>query len=106
MAIAESIVNFLDEKQVDYGVVRHAHTDFSMETAEAAHVSGELVAKGVVLKDGEGYLLAVLPATHTLHTEMLGDQLGRVAGKVVANDLDTALLSNDFDLDIAPGRIA
>jgi Ala-tRNA(Pro) deacylase len=35
-----------------------------MRTAEASHVSGERLAKAVVLRRDGGYMLAVLPASH------------------------------------------
>ena len=58
---------------VEYQVVNHPMTASSSETAQSAHVSGNRIAKSVVLRDGEGYLLAVLPATHHLSLEMLQD---------------------------------
>jgi Ala-tRNA(Pro) deacylase len=36
----------------------------SMRTAQACHVPGNCLAKGVLLRDESGYRLAMLPATH------------------------------------------
>ncbi len=77
MTIAPSVKNYLGEQEIDYQVVTHPHTVASMESAEAAHVSGEGLAKAVVLKDDEGYLLAVMPATYKLTLGELHDVLGR-----------------------------
>lgn len=77
MTISPSVKKYLAKQDVDYEVVTHPHTRASMESAEAAHVSGEGLAKAVVLKDDAGYLLAVMPATYKLTLGELHDVLGR-----------------------------
>jgi Ala-tRNA(Pro) deacylase len=77
MAVVASVARFLDQRRVDYRVVTHLHTDSSSETAEAAHVSGDRIAKAVLLKDARGYCLAVIPATHDLRLDALNDRLER-----------------------------
>ncbi|WP_218578247.1 aminoacyl-tRNA deacylase [Vineibacter terrae] len=49
---------------VDFDVVQHAATRSASRTAEASHVPGGKIAKAVLLRDTEGYTLAVLPASH------------------------------------------
>jgi len=51
-------------KNIAYNVVEHEPTKSSMRTAETCRVSGDCVAKAVVLRDEYGYVLAVLPASH------------------------------------------
>jgi len=82
MSMASNVRNFLDRTGIHYSVDRHPYASTSMLTAQVAHVSGEQVAKGVLLKDAAGYLLAVVPATHHVRIGNLDDQLGR--------DLETA----------------
>ena len=77
MAVVASVARLLDMRRVDYRVVTHLHSDTSSETAEAAHVSGDRIAKGVLLKDGSGYCLAVIPATHDLKLDVLNDRIER-----------------------------
>ncbi len=77
MAIAESIKHYLENHGVKYDVIVHTHTSSSMRTAEAAHVPGDKLAKTVVLHDADGYLMAVLPATHHLDVERLSEALKR-----------------------------
>jgi Ala-tRNA(Pro) deacylase len=68
VAIARTVLGHLEENRIAYEQAAHSHTFTSQETAEAAHVSGERLAKGVLLETAEGeYLLAVLPATHVVH---------------------------------------
>ena len=64
MAVAITLKDYLETEGVRYDLIEHPYSVTSMRTAFEAHVSGEDVAKGVVLHDGEDYLLAVVPATH------------------------------------------
>jgi Ala-tRNA(Pro) deacylase len=57
--------------------VTHPKTQSASRTAQACHVSGDCVAKGVLVKDTEGYLLAVIPASHHLEMERLSRLTGR-----------------------------
>lgn len=78
MAIPKTITDYLDEGDITYGVVVHSLSEgSSMQTAEAAHVSGEKIAKGVVLKDSQGYVLAVVPGTHVIEIDKVRDLTGR-----------------------------
>ena len=77
MAIAATIERYLAGQGISYEVVAHRHTGDSLHTAEAAHVSGESVAKAVVLEDEQGYVVAVLPATYKLKIGELHDFTGR-----------------------------
>ncbi len=77
MTISVTVKQHLDDRGIDYDVIKHDPTGGSMETAHAAHVSGESMAKAVVLKDHDGYLLAVMPATYKLTVGEVYDVLGR-----------------------------
>ena len=72
MAIAPTFEKYLATKNVVYDVVAHEPTKSSMRTAEACRVSGDRVAKAVVLRDEYGYVLAILPASH--HIRLAGPQ--------------------------------
>jgi len=48
----------------------------SARTAEACRISGDRLAKAIVLRHNSGYMLAVLPASHYLRLSDLRDQLG------------------------------
>jgi Ala-tRNA(Pro) deacylase len=77
MAIPPTVLAFLESADVDYLIHRHSHTATSLQSAYSAHVPAEQIAKGVLLKDEEGYLLAVIPADNTLEVEMLNYLLDR-----------------------------
>ena len=65
MTLAPTLQKHLDQN-VTYDVICHEPTTTSMRTAEASHVSGECLAKAVVLRRDGGYMLAVLPASQSL----------------------------------------
>jgi len=86
MGIPNTVSEFLHSHEVDFTVVPHRPTVTSMETAEAAHVPGDAVAKAVVLEDGERYVLAVIPATHRLDAIALEGLLDREVRMVGEQD--------------------
>jgi Ala-tRNA(Pro) deacylase len=48
----------------------------STRTAQACHVSGDCLAKAIVLRHDGGYMLAVLPASHHIRLTDLKRQVG------------------------------
>jgi Ala-tRNA(Pro) deacylase len=76
MAIAPTLAKYLAAKKVEYHVLAHEPTQSSMRTAEASHISGDCLLKGVLLRDEIGYTLAVLPASHHIRLGDLKRQLG------------------------------
>ena len=71
MTIASKLENYLQQRGIEYEEVTHPHSEYSMETAEKAHVHGDALAKGVLVKDYDGYLLVVLPADYHVELESL-----------------------------------
>ena len=77
MAIAETLQRFLALQSVKYDLVPHPHTGSSHETAEAAHVSEDHIAKAVIVRDAAGYAMVVVPASHWVEVEHLRKELNR-----------------------------
>jgi Ala-tRNA(Pro) deacylase len=77
MALSSKLENYLQNRNIDYQVTTHVHSDHSMETAEKAHVHGDALAKGVLVKDGSDFLLVVLPADYVVEVGSLKNLLGR-----------------------------
>jgi Ala-tRNA(Pro) deacylase len=75
MAIAPILQKHLD-RNVTYDVLTHDPTMSSSRTAQACHVSGERLAKAIVLRHDGRYLLAILPATHHVRLADLKTQIG------------------------------
>ena len=76
MAIAKTLQKYLTSKRVKYDVIAHEPTNSSMRTAEACHISGDRLAKAVLLRDEMGYVIAVLPASHHIRLADLRQQFG------------------------------
>lgn len=76
MAIAPTLAKYLAANNVEYDVLAHEPTQSSMRTAQACHISGDRLAKAVLLRDETGYALAVLPASHHIRLSDLKSQFG------------------------------
>lgn len=100
MSISATLQACLHDKGCQYELVRHPHTFNSMETAEAAHIPGDRLAKTVLLEDRLGYVAAVLPSTHHLRLGELWLQTGRHL--VLAREPDLRTLFQDCDVGAIP----
>jgi Ala-tRNA(Pro) deacylase len=88
MPIATTVGDALAFEGVDFDLLRHAETHSAAETARAAGITPEKLAKAVLLKDSNGYLLAVLPATRVLDIGVLQQELHRPLEIADEYDLD------------------
>jgi Ala-tRNA(Pro) deacylase len=77
MAIANTLISYLQERGIQYDLVEHKHTATAVASAHAANVPAHQVAKAVVLCDDDGYVLSVLPANHSLEINWVNRELGR-----------------------------
>lgn len=87
MSIAIMLEEFLEEQGIQYDLIQHEPTMSTGRTAEATHISGNRLAKGVLLKDGRGYVLAVLPATHHIRMADLEAQTNRRLSMACEKDM-------------------
>lgn len=100
MTIAKRLQKFMEEHDVEYDVVMHRPTPSSSKTAQVSHVSGHRIAKGVVLKDEDGYTLAVLPATRHVRLNALQEWLHR--NFALASEEEIGEIFADCDLGAIP----
>jgi Ala-tRNA(Pro) deacylase len=77
MAIAITLQQFLEAQNVPFEVLEHKRTGCSQRTADASHVPSECVAKGVVVKHKDGYILTIVPASRQVRLEEVGRLLER-----------------------------
>jgi Ala-tRNA(Pro) deacylase len=99
MAIAQRLQDYLQASQVAYSLLRHPRAVTSQESARLAEVPDDHLAKGVVLKDAQGYLLLVLPANHHLRLHACRELLQRELE--LASEAELAELFPDC----APGAV-
>lgn len=77
MGIPNNIRNFLHQAQRPYEVMRHPRTRTLPQAADACRLTlGDLV-RAVMLVDGRGLLMAVLPADHLVDFEAIHRVTGR-----------------------------
>lgn len=100
MAMAMTLQDYLARWGVEYEVLSHPHTASSLETAQAAHVPGDQLAKCVMMEDYRGYLMVVVPASHQVEFSMLDDQLDRRLE--LATEEELADIFTDCELGAIP----
>ena len=72
----QRLEEFLGAKQAKYGVVTHTGAVTAQEQAALTHTPGRSFAKVVVVKERDGFVLAVLPATSLLDLDRLKGLIG------------------------------
>lgn len=100
MAISLTLQQYLEDNGIRYDVMPHTFTNSSMNTAQATRVPGDQLAKSIILEDDNGYLMAVLPATHHIELGRLSMQLNRKLG--LATEQEIGKLFSDCDLGAIP----
>jgi len=100
MTIAAKVQRYLDQQGIDYEVVEHPRTMSSSRTAQAGHISGERLAKAVVLKSEGGFTMAVLPACCHIRLGDIQDCLERPVG--LATESEVGQLFGDCELGAIP----
>jgi Ala-tRNA(Pro) deacylase len=94
------VADFLAEQHVPFETVLHPPAFTAQNRAKFLHLPGRQVAKSVLLKGPEGFLLAVLPATHHVDTVVLAETLG---GPVrLANADEIAETIRDCEWGVVP----
>jgi Ala-tRNA(Pro) deacylase len=94
------IADFLAQERVAFEPLPHPPAFTAQKRAKSLHVAGSRVAKSVLLRGPGGYLLAVLPATHTVDTDVLAGALG---GPVrLAGDREIAEVFRDCEWGVVP----
>lgn len=97
MAIPPRVQSYLDSAGVAYALLGHPYASSALASAEAAHVSGEYVAKGVLLESRNRYLLALLPATRQIDLGALHHRFGQLWGLATEREIGVVFP------DCAPG---
>ena len=77
MTIAATQQRYLVQQRAEYDLMLHPHTESSHETAEAAHIPEDYIAKAVVVKDAADYAMVIIPANRWLQMDELRNELQR-----------------------------
>ena len=100
MAISQKLRNYMNRCGVAFEEVAHRPTMHAAEAAEASHIPGRRVAKGVLVRAGDEYVLAVVPASRRVRLEQLERWLGRPVD--LADELESTHLFADCQLGAIP----
>jgi Ala-tRNA(Pro) deacylase len=96
-----NVQEFLRQRDVPFQMMDHRPTYNAQSLAQAVHVSGEEVAKTVLLRAGEDYMLAVVPATHTIDLHGVEELVG-VEDVDLATEAECGYRFNDCELGALP----
>lgn len=100
MGIALTLKQYLDASQIPYALETHKPTKTSLATAHACDIASEDLAKGVLARCKDGYILAIVPASHQLDLNRLGGWLGQPVSLAAESDLDVVF--RDCESGCAP----
>ena len=94
------VPEFLLERRVPFETLLHPPAFTAQKRARFLHLPGREVAKAVLLRGPDGFILAVLPATHHVDAERLAGLLG---GPVrLADDDEIAKVFCDCEWGVVP----
>ena len=99
MSVAGTVAKYLIDRGVAYDVVSHSPTERASASAETSHVSGDRLAKAVVLRGGDGFMLAVLPASRHIRFKELRELLGSDVDMANEEQVETLFV------DCEPGAV-
>ena len=100
MAIAGRLEKYLRERKVKYKLVGHPHSEYSQDTAEKAHIPGDALAKGILVKDADEYLLVVLPADYHIELDSLKKLLEQDVAMV--DEVTLGVVFSDCEVGAVP----
>ncbi|TKC79242.1 YbaK/EbsC family protein [Trinickia terrae] len=100
MSMSATLQDCLRNKGSRYEILRHPYSHSSIETAAAAHIPGDRLAKTVLFEDEHGYLAAVLPSTYAVRLSELWSKTGRRLA--LAKEVDLRELFKDCEYGALP----
>jgi Ala-tRNA(Pro) deacylase len=95
------VERWLQQRGATFEVLQHEPVFSAQEMAQVVHVSGENVAKTVLLKTDDRFVLAVVPATHYIQFDLACEVL-RVQHVELARELDCARVFPDCEVGALP----
>ncbi|PJA78947.1 MAG: deacylase [Nitrospirae bacterium CG_4_9_14_3_um_filter_51_5] len=77
MPILKRLQEYLGGHKITYELIRHQEAYTASEMAHTLHISGRILAKVVIVKTDERFVMAVLPSNCKVDFERLADVLGK-----------------------------
>jgi len=95
------IQDYLTEHGKEFAIHEHPPAYTAQEVAAEEHVSGNMLAKTVVVKAGKNHAMCVLPASYKLDMEKIASALG-VKKVRLADEEEMAKLFGDAEVGAEP----
>src|SRR2546430_14561469 len=89
MSISKQLIDYLNQNNVEYGILHHVEAVTAQRIAQAEHIKGRHHAKVVMIRSGDQRLMTVLPADHQIDLE----KVEKVIGKSVSLDRESEFKS-------------
>lgn len=96
-----NVQQFLAGQGKPFEVIEHPSTFTASHMAQAVHVAGDLVAKSVVAKADDQYVLLILPATCRVDLDSVREALGAQCLEL-ADEREFAMLFPECELGAVP----
>jgi Ala-tRNA(Pro) deacylase len=98
----DAVVDYLRDAGVSHEVLEHRPTYTAAEAAEATGTAPDEEAKTILLRSGDRYRVAVLPASARLDLHKLRDLLDETAQLRLATEAEIGADFPEFDVGAAP----
>jgi Ala-tRNA(Pro) deacylase len=98
----DNLTALLDDRGVSYEVISHDRTFTAQDEAQAASIDLPAMAKTIVLRDEDRYVLAAIPASRTLDLERCRTALGASTHLRLASEEEIAQAFGQFEVGAVP----
>ncbi len=95
------VCEYLSEEGVNYLAADHAPAYTAQEVAASEHVSGDMMAKPVIVYDGGEYVMCVLPASYRLNFDKVSKALEAMDLRL-ASEEEMGEIFDDCELGAEP----
>jgi Ala-tRNA(Pro) deacylase len=100
MSISNTVRSFIETQDIPFEIIAHKHTQSSKESAGAARVKGSQLAKAVIVKEGDDFMMAIVPSDYHVHLGKLQQLFDREVG--LATESELAQLFPDCEMGAIP----
>ena len=100
MAISTTLRRHLEDHGVSFDVLAHERTLHSLATARAGAIPEENLAKAILIRKQDGYLLAIVPASRNVELDVLGRWLDQPV--CLATEEEVAQVFDDCEPGAVP----
>jgi len=100
MNIAPTLAEQLSKQNISYDVLEHSYSNTSLNSAYSANIPSSQMVKSVILEDDNGYVMALVPASHHVKLNQLNMAMNRKLS--LAKESELKNIFTDCDLGAIP----